>query len=214
MLTLEDMGNCFEGIVPATLATASADGIPNVTRISKVHYVDAEHLSISNQFLSKTARNIAANPRASLLLIDPLTYDQYRLQLVYERTERRGHVFERLRADVDALAALEGMQDVFRLRAADIFRVVELEQVPPSPTGQAPRQVPAGHRTSPELAAVADRASAATIANAAAGVVVGKRGTARLTVEELSGALFRSLGAGHRDAPCSSDRQEAQRQNR
>jgi D-beta-D-heptose 7-phosphate kinase/D-beta-D-heptose 1-phosphate adenosyltransferase len=50
------------------------------------------------------------------------------------------------------------------------------------------------------LAAGADRASAATIANAAAGVVVGKRGTARLTVEELSGALFRSLGAGHRDA--------------
>lgn len=50
------------------------------------------------------------------------------------------------------------------------------------------------------LAAGADRASAATIANAAAGVVVGKRGTARLTVEELSGALFRSLGAGRRDA--------------
>ena len=50
------------------------------------------------------------------------------------------------------------------------------------------------------LAAGADRASAATIANAAAGVVVAKRGTARLTVEELTGALFRSLGAGHRDA--------------
>ena len=37
--------------------------------------------------------------------------------VVYERTERRGPVFERLRADVDALAALEGMEDVFKLRA-------------------------------------------------------------------------------------------------
>ena len=35
---------------------------------------------------------------------------------------------------------------------------------------------------------------------APAGVVVGKRGTARLTIEELTGALFGSYGAGHRDA--------------
>lgn len=40
------------------------------------------------------------------------------------------------------------------------------------------------------LAAGAGRAAAATIANAAAGVVVGKRGTARLTADELAGAMF------------------------
>ncbi len=51
------------------------------------------------------------------------------------------------------------------------------------------------------LASGADRVSAAAIANAAAGVVVGKRGTARLTAEELAGALMRSQGAvAHRDA--------------
>ncbi|CCV08736.1 fused heptose 7-phosphate kinase; heptose 1-phosphate adenyltransferase [Mesorhizobium metallidurans STM 2683] len=44
------------------------------------------------------------------------------------------------------------------------------------------------------LAAGADRVMAASLANAAGGVVVGKRGTARLTVEELTGALFRSHG--------------------
>ena len=63
------------------------------------------------------------------MLIDPLTYDQFRLTLVYERTERRGTVFERLRDDVDAIAALQGMQDVFKLRAADIYRVLHIEQV-------------------------------------------------------------------------------------
>jgi len=50
------------------------------------------------------------------------------------------------------------------------------------------------------LAAGADRAAAAAIANAAGGVVVGKRGTARLTADELTGALFRSHGAIHKDA--------------
>jgi D-beta-D-heptose 7-phosphate kinase/D-beta-D-heptose 1-phosphate adenosyltransferase len=51
------------------------------------------------------------------------------------------------------------------------------------------------------LAAGADRVAAASIANAAGGVVVGKRGTARLTVEELTGALFRSHGPTvHKDA--------------
>lgn len=51
------------------------------------------------------------------------------------------------------------------------------------------------------LGAGADRVAAAMIANAAAGVVVGKRGTARLTADELRGALSRSHNAAaHRDA--------------
>ncbi|MBZ9697760.1 MULTISPECIES: D-glycero-beta-D-manno-heptose-7-phosphate kinase [unclassified Mesorhizobium] len=51
------------------------------------------------------------------------------------------------------------------------------------------------------LAAGADPVAAASIANAAGGVVVGKRGTARLSVEELTGALFRSHGpTAHKDA--------------
>jgi D-beta-D-heptose 7-phosphate kinase/D-beta-D-heptose 1-phosphate adenosyltransferase len=46
------------------------------------------------------------------------------------------------------------------------------------------------------LGAGADRGTAAQVANAAAGVVVAKRGTASLTVEELTGALSRAAGAG------------------
>jgi len=130
VLTIADLAACFEGAVPAVIATASADGTPNVTYLSRVHAVDAERVALSNQFFSKTVANLAENPRASVLIIDPATYDQYRLTLVYERTERRGPVFERLRADVDMLAALEGMQDVFKLRAADIYRVLHIEQTP------------------------------------------------------------------------------------
>jgi adenylate cyclase len=128
--SLDDLERCFGGAIPAILTTASPDGVPNVMYLSRAHKVDEDRIALSNQFMSKTARNLAANPRADLLLCDPHTHDEYRLTLQYERTDRRGHVFDRLRADIDSLAALVGMQDVFRLRAADIFRVLAVEEVP------------------------------------------------------------------------------------
>ena len=129
-LRVSDLQVCFEGAVPAVIATAAADGTPNVTYLSRVRFVDSERVALSNQFFSKTARNLAENPRASILLIDPHTYDEYRLTLVYERTDRRGPVFERLHADIEALKALGGVASVFKLRAADIYRVVDIESVP------------------------------------------------------------------------------------
>ena len=41
-----------------------------------------------------------------------------------------GRVFELLRDDVTAVAAMQGMQGVFRLRGADIYRVLDIELVP------------------------------------------------------------------------------------
>ena len=129
-LALSDIQCCFEGIVPAVIATAAADGTPNVTHLSRVHFVDDTHVALSNQFFSKTTRNLAENPRASVLVIDPEVYDCYRLTLQYERTERRGPLFDRLSRDIDAIAALTGMSDVFKLRSADVYRVIEIQQTP------------------------------------------------------------------------------------
>ena len=128
--SLDDIERCFGGAIPAILTTASPDGMPNIMYLSRAHKVDDQRIALSNQFMSKTARNLSANPRADLLLCDPHTHEEYRLTLQYERTDRRGHVFDRLRADIESLAALVGMQEVFRLRAADIFRVLVIEEVP------------------------------------------------------------------------------------
>jgi adenylate cyclase len=151
-LALVDLERCFGGAIPAVLATASADGVVNVTYLSRAHQVDGERIALSNQFMSKTSRNLATNPRASLLLMDPVTHDEFRLSLVYERTERRGPVFEQLRVDVDALAAMHNMSEVFRLRAADVFRVTAIEQNPPNPSGSLPMDMPLDRASSPELA--------------------------------------------------------------
>ena len=129
VISLRDLHLCFEGAVPAVIATAAADGTPNITYLSRVRAVDDERIALSNQFFSKTARNLAENPRASVLVIDPLSYDEFRLTLVYERTERRGVIFDQLRADVEAVAAVSGMQDVFKLRAADIYRVSQIDHM-------------------------------------------------------------------------------------
>jgi adenylate cyclase len=132
-LRLSDIAGCFEGIIPAEIATASADGIPNVTHLSRVDMLDDERVVLSNQFFSKTVRNLAENPNACVVVIDPVTYDSFKLVLQYERTERRGPIFERLRRDIDAVAALTGMEGVFKLRGADVYRVVELEPIRTKP---------------------------------------------------------------------------------
>jgi adenylate cyclase len=130
-LTLEDLQGCFNGLVPAVMATVSAKGVPNITYISRAHPVDHERIAISNQFMSKSSKNVAEIPIACLLLVRPETHEEYRLSVVYERTERRGQVFERLRNDLSMIAALTGMQDVFKLLSADIYRVTDIELVVP-----------------------------------------------------------------------------------
>lgn len=159
----EDLELCFEGAVPAVVATADASGVPNVTFLSRVRKVDDERVALSNQFFSKTARNLAENPRASLLLMDPTDFRQFRLALAYERTEKQGRVFERLREDVDAVAAMQGMQDVFRLRAADIYRVLQIDLVPEAVFSEPQRETNSGSREA-EFAEGTEAATLATLA--------------------------------------------------
>ena len=53
-IDLGDLEACFEGAIPAVIATASADGTPNVTYLSRVRMVDGQQIALSNQFMSKT----------------------------------------------------------------------------------------------------------------------------------------------------------------
>jgi hypothetical protein len=128
-VALEDIPTCFEGIIPSSICTVGEDGWPNITYLSVVTRVDSNHVALSRQFFKKTEENTNFNPFAQVQLLEPNTGRQFRLDLEYERTETQGPLFERMRTKLDAVAAHEGMEQVFRLRGVDICKVHSCEMV-------------------------------------------------------------------------------------
>ena len=129
-IALADINRCFQGDIPNVLATASADGVPNVIYLSQVTIVDDDHVAISNQFLRKTIQNLTENPVATLLVIDPVDGESYKLLARHVRSENEGQGFEDARLALDSMAAMVGMQDVFSLKGLEVFRVLDVVQVP------------------------------------------------------------------------------------
>ena len=127
---LADIDECFQGVYPADICSASPDGLPNITFLSIVHRIDDEHVALSRQFFNKTIANLLANPRADVGVLEPQTGRQFRLLLEYEHTETEGPLFEQMRTRLDAIASQTGMKNVFKLAAADVCRVIECFQVP------------------------------------------------------------------------------------
>jgi hypothetical protein len=136
MITLEDIRACFEGAVPSSLATCASDGTPNVSYISQVYYVGHQQVALTFQFFNKTRQNILQNPQASLIVIDPVTADQYRLSLIYIHTEEKGATFERMKAHLSGIASATGMESIFKLKGADIYKVINIEALNPRPQQQ------------------------------------------------------------------------------
>ena len=133
MLTLDSIRNCLEGAIPSSVATCAADGTPNLTLVSQVHYVDESHVALSFQFFNKTRQNVLANPRVGATVVDPETAAQYRLYLFYERTETAGPVFESMKAKLAGIASHTGMTGIFRLQGSDIYRLLSVTPVPGRP---------------------------------------------------------------------------------
>ncbi|MDF3031858.1 MAG: signal transduction protein containing and PtsI domain [Moraxellaceae bacterium] len=127
---LEHLRPCLEGEIPTALATCGADGTPNVTYVSQVHYVDHEHVALTFQFFNKTRENILANPQATAYVIHPETGARFRLALLYRRTETEGPLFESMKAKLAGLASQTGMAGVFKLQGSDVYQVLDVEHVP------------------------------------------------------------------------------------
>ncbi|CAG0952952.1 hypothetical protein BURK1_00295 [Burkholderiales bacterium] len=140
-LTLDAIRECLEGSVPSTIATCAQDGTPNVTYVSQVDYVDPQHVALSFQFFNKTRENILANPQATAVVAHPESAATYRLFLRYLRTESDGVLFQRMKAKLAGIASHSGMAGVFKLRGADIYRVLRIEAIPgPAVTTAGPRR--------------------------------------------------------------------------
>jgi hypothetical protein len=118
----------LENGIPAAMVTCSASGVPNTTIISQVYYVDETHAALSFQFFNKTIRNVRENPRAHVTVQDIPGFTLWILELEFERSETQGPIFDAMDMQIEAIASATGMSGVFKLRAADIYRVVTVEK--------------------------------------------------------------------------------------
>lgn len=160
--TLESIRGSLEGVIPATLATCAADGTPNVTYVSQIHFIDGNHVGLSFQFFNKTRENVLANAQVTVFVINPLTAARHRLAMQYLRTESAGAVFESMKARLAGIASHTGMSGVFRLQGADIYRVLDIEHVPGPEQLPPPRRVNllgALRAASEQLAVCSDQAA-------------------------------------------------------
>jgi hypothetical protein len=124
-----DIRSVLESGTPSAMVTCSADGTPNTTIVSQVYYVDETHAALSFQFFSKTIRNVRENPRAFVCVFDIPGQAHWALQLQFERSETAGPVFDAMDMQIEAIASMTGMSGIFKLRAADIYRVLSVERV-------------------------------------------------------------------------------------
>lgn len=119
----EALQPCLQGIVPSIMVTCSRGGVPNATVVSQVYEVDSTHVAISNQFFGKTHKNSVENPNALLQVLNPENLEPWILEIYYQRTETEGGLFEAMEMQLEAIASMSGMSDVFKLKAADIFEI-------------------------------------------------------------------------------------------
>ncbi|ESQ92954.1 hypothetical protein ABAC460_01515 [Asticcacaulis sp. AC460] len=139
-LHLGDIRSSLEGIIPSVIATLDEAGVPNVSYLSHVHYVDEGHVALSNQFFSKTTRNVRRLNTAQLMVVDGRSGQQHLLDIAYVRSEEAGPLFARMSA---LLKVNDGLA-IMKLRSADIYRVLSLAPVEPvlPLTGTPPRLAP------------------------------------------------------------------------
>ena len=122
----DEIKPAMQGVIPAHVVTCSRDGIPNASVISQVYYVDADHVALSHQFFNKTTRNIRENPQAAVCITHPETFETWDLELHYDHSETEGPVFEVMDMQIEAIASMTGMKGIFKLRSADIYRVLSV----------------------------------------------------------------------------------------
>ena len=119
----QEIRTVLDNGMPAIMVTCSADGTPNVTVISQVYHVDETRVALSFQFFNKTIKNVRENPRAWVGLSDFASRADWTLDLEFQRSETEGPIFDAMDMQIEAIASATGMSGIFKLRAADIYRV-------------------------------------------------------------------------------------------
>ena len=124
----DEIKPAMEGVVPSSIVTCSLAGIPNTTEISQIYYVDESHVALSHQFFNKTHRNIRENPYVFACARDPGTWQEWQLEMQYDHSETEGPMFDEMDLKIEAIASMTGMEGIFKLHAADVYKVTSVRK--------------------------------------------------------------------------------------
>ena len=118
----------LQGMFPSWITTSSSHAEPNTSVISQVWHVDKDHVALSNQFFNKTKKNINENPFGFVTIVDPSSLKKYNLELEYKYSKSDGDLFDEMEMKLEAIASMSGMSDIFKLLAADVYKIISLEE--------------------------------------------------------------------------------------
>jgi hypothetical protein len=125
----DEIKSAMQGIIPSMLVTCSQDGIPNIAYISQVYYVDDTHVALSHQFFNKSIRNLHENPQVAVNIVNPANCHTWRLDLRYSHSESEGDLYEGMCAQLEAIASMMGLENVFHLQCAEVFEILHIEKM-------------------------------------------------------------------------------------
>ena len=125
----DEIKPAMQGVFPSVIVTCSLDGEPNTTVVSQVAYVDADQVALSFQFFNKTIRNVRENPHAYVVVVHPETFAEWHLEIQYDHSEEEGPIFDEMDMKIEAIASMTGMTGIFKLKAADIYKVKSVRKV-------------------------------------------------------------------------------------
>ena len=124
----EEMIAGMRGALPSALATVDEAGVPNISYISQVFYVDENHVALSNQFFNKSMRNISGNGIATVNIIKPDNLKSWYLELKYIESRTDGELFDNMIMQLESIASMMGMEDVFKLKASEVFEILNVKE--------------------------------------------------------------------------------------
>jgi hypothetical protein len=88
----------------AWVATATREGVPNVTPKGTVKVLDDQHVVFADLFSLKTRQNLEQNPKVAVTVIDPSTHKGYQVKGTAELLSS-GPLYDQMAAELKGASA-------------------------------------------------------------------------------------------------------------
>jgi predicted pyridoxine 5'-phosphate oxidase superfamily flavin-nucleotide-binding protein len=105
----------------AWVATATGEGVPNVTPKGSVKVLDDQHVVFADLFSLKTRQNLEQNPKVAVTVIDASTHKGYQVKGTAELLSS-GPLYDQMAADLKAaLATLPVPKYVVKISVESVY---------------------------------------------------------------------------------------------